>query len=289
MDRIKFDDLRLEPLLGSRIVVWQRWLWMVLFFTAFLLVIGRGYLPALVIGNAAWPEGCLLFLATGWILTSLARQLPLQNVLLTGCLLGGIPSLAMILNHYASIPFGPVVFSGRVPMVPGGIPLFGPLIWIVAILSSRGVARLALRPWRQGANYGFWLFGVTVALTLVFDLGLEFCCPRARLLDLVAHAHSVFLVWHAADKLSRLGDGDDSLAGLRHPRTDQQEAGEIPAGLRSPGDMGDGDVCVCAGGREGGLSTIDKIDSLLFLSINTPGPFLVRMLLSKAAAPAKRD
>jgi uncharacterized membrane protein len=180
MDRIKFEDLRLEPLAGSRIVVWQRWLWMILFVATFLVVIGRRYLPALVTGNAAWPEACLLFLAAGWILTSLARQLPLQNVLLAGCILGGIPSLAMILNHYASIPFGPVVFSGRVPMVPGGIPLFAPLIWIVAILSSRGVARLALRPWRQGGNYGFWLFGVTVALTLVFDLGLEFFAAHGR-------------------------------------------------------------------------------------------------------------
>jgi hypothetical protein len=174
MDRIKFDSLRLEPLSSSRLAVWLRWGWMVLFFAAFFIVIGRRFAHAMLPASAAWPESCLLFFAAGWILTSLARQLPLQNVLLASCILAGISSLAMILNHHALIPFGPVAFSQRVPMILPGLPLFSPLIPLVAIFSSRGVGRLLLRRWRQGANYGYWLFGVTVALTLLFDLGLEF-------------------------------------------------------------------------------------------------------------------
>jgi uncharacterized membrane protein len=43
----------------------------------------------------------------------------------------------------------------------------------VAILNSRGVARLILRPWRKNHSYGFWLIGVTAALTALFDLALE--------------------------------------------------------------------------------------------------------------------
>ena len=174
MDRIKFDNLRLEPLSGSRAVVWLRWLWIVLFFAAVVVVVGRRFGLVVLAANAAWPEGCLLFFAAGWVVTSLARQLPLQNVLLASCIIGGISSLAVIFNHYTMIPFGPVVVSERVPVIFHSLPLFSPLVWIVAILSSRGAARIALRPWRQGARYGYWLFGVTVALTLVFDLGLEY-------------------------------------------------------------------------------------------------------------------
>ena len=48
-----------------------------------------------------------------------------------------------------------------------------PFIWIVALLNSRGVARLILRPWRKLRVYGFWLIGLTTILTVLFDLGLE--------------------------------------------------------------------------------------------------------------------
>jgi hypothetical protein len=174
MDPIKFDSLRLEPLSSSRMAVWLRWFWMLLFFAAGVVVAGRRFAPGLVAGNASWPEGCLLFFATGWVVTSLARQLPLQNVLLASCLIGGISSLAVVLNHYTMIPFGPVVLSEQVPRAFDGLPLFSPLVWIVAILSSRGAARIVLQPRRQGPYYGYWLFGVTIALTLVFDLGLEY-------------------------------------------------------------------------------------------------------------------
>ena len=48
-----------------------------------------------------------------------------------------------------------------------------PFVWVVAVLNSRGVARLILRPWRKLRAYGFWLIGITVALTVLFDAGLE--------------------------------------------------------------------------------------------------------------------
>src|ERR1051326_7842663 len=37
----------------------------------------------------------------------------------------------------------------------------------------RGVGRLILRPWRKTRSYGFLLMGLTVALIVLFDLGLE--------------------------------------------------------------------------------------------------------------------
>jgi hypothetical protein len=180
MERIKFDSLRLEPLSSSRAAVGLRWVWMLLFFAAFLLVLGRRFTPLLVPGEGAWLEVCLLFFATGWTTTSLARQLPLQNVLLASGILAGVFALAVILNHFTQIPFGPVAFSKRVPLMFDSLPLFSPLIPVVAILSSRGVARLMLRPWRQGVHYGYWLFATAVVLTLVFDLGLEFFAAHQR-------------------------------------------------------------------------------------------------------------
>jgi uncharacterized membrane protein len=60
------------------------------------------------------------------------------------------------------------------------LPWFSPLLWVVAILSSRGVARLILRPWRKLRVYGFWLIGITAVLAVIFDLGLEVFATRVR-------------------------------------------------------------------------------------------------------------
>jgi uncharacterized membrane protein len=55
-----------------------------------------------------------------------------------------------------------------------------PLIWVVVLLNSRGVARLILRPWRKTRTYGFWLIGFTAALTLLFDLALDPFASRIK-------------------------------------------------------------------------------------------------------------
>ena len=60
------------------------------------------------------------------------------------------------------------------------LPWALPLIWIVAILNSRGVARLILRPWRKIRNYGFWLIGLTAVLTVLFDLALDPFAARVK-------------------------------------------------------------------------------------------------------------
>jgi len=48
-----------------------------------------------------------------------------------------------------------------------------PMVWLIALLASRGVARLVLRPWRSSSNYGYWLLGLSVLLVVFLDLGLE--------------------------------------------------------------------------------------------------------------------
>jgi uncharacterized membrane protein len=60
------------------------------------------------------------------------------------------------------------------------LPWAMPLIWVVAVLNSRGVVRLILRPWRKLRSYGFWLIGLTAALTMLFDLAFDPFASRVK-------------------------------------------------------------------------------------------------------------
>jgi uncharacterized membrane protein len=66
------------------------------------------------------------------------------------------------------------------------LPVVIPVLWLALILAARGVARLALRPWRKTRKYGFWMIGLTTVLVLWFDLGLEPFASRA----------ANFWLWH---------------------------------------------------------------------------------------------
>ena len=124
--------------------------------------------------HARWPEGALLGLATATTLIWLTRQLPGQNVLLASLVLL-IPYCAVeSLNSLLGIPFGPCVFGERIGrQLFNAVPWAVPVIWLVVLVNSRGVARLILSPWRQGRDYGWWLLGLSVSLTVLFDFGLQ--------------------------------------------------------------------------------------------------------------------
>jgi uncharacterized membrane protein len=120
---------------------------------------------------SGWLEAILILLATASTITALRRQLPLQNVFLAVfgiALIGGITSM---IGARTGIPFGPVTYEIE-PQI-SRLPWALPLLWVVIILNSRGVARLILRPWRKTKTYGFWLIGVTAALVVAFDFALE--------------------------------------------------------------------------------------------------------------------
>ena len=51
------------------------------------------------------------------------------------------------------------------------------LVWVAAILNSRGVAKLILRRWRDMRNYGYWLIGIATALAIVVLI------PWSRVVD----------------------------------------------------------------------------------------------------------
>ena len=124
--------------------------------------------------NARLLEALLLVLALTTTLVSLARTLPLQNVLWAAALIFLISELAQAVGDKTGIPFGLYFYTGNM-----GLQLFKvlpwpvPLLWIVVLLNSRGVAQLMLRPWRKMENYGYGVLGLTCLLAAAFDLALD--------------------------------------------------------------------------------------------------------------------
>jgi len=156
------------------------------FLTALLLAAGALVLtevwwPAQLPGKSGWPEAVLLLLASAGTIEALARHLPLQNVLYAASAIALAAGAVTWLDLKTGIPFGPFTIGDNAgPELFKAVPWALPLIWVVAILNSRGVARLILRPWRKTRAYGFWLIGGTAALTVLFDMALEPFASRVK-------------------------------------------------------------------------------------------------------------
>lgn len=133
------------------------------------VVLARPKLP----GAPNWTEAVLLLTATLAMVISLQRRLPLQNVLLAAGIIAFVGSLAHGICTVTSIPFGPMTFTAAGPPIVGDLSWAIPFLWITAVLTSRGVARLILRPWRKLRTYGFWWIGLTAFLTALLDFALE--------------------------------------------------------------------------------------------------------------------
>jgi uncharacterized membrane protein len=157
------------------------WLLTVVFAASFVLVVVMLFKPLKLPGNPGWPELLLLASGVACTITALAQRLPLQNVLLSVFLIAVLGGAVHALGAITGIPFGPFEFSENIgPQVFQTLPWAVPLIWILAVLNARGVARLILRPWRKINAYGFWIIGVTAALTLLFDFALEPFASRVK-------------------------------------------------------------------------------------------------------------
>ena len=149
--------------------------------STFLLAAAFLFTIATVKSDSNWPEALLLVLATIGTLIALARQLPVQNVLLAALVIASIGGAAHALGAITGIPFGPFTFgSGIGAQLFGTLPWVMPLFWVVAILNSRGVARLILRPWRKTRTYGFRLIGLTVVLMILLSLALDPFATRVK-------------------------------------------------------------------------------------------------------------
>jgi uncharacterized membrane protein len=152
-----------------------------LFLVQFMLVWSRLWLPWPLLGNARWPDGLLVVLTTATVLASLACELPGQNVMLASIVIAFIAGAVHTLGALTAIPFGPYVYTdhiGQQLFYP--LPWAVPMMWIALLLSSRGVARLMLRPWRNSPSYGFKLIGLTALLVVLLDVGLEPFATRVK-------------------------------------------------------------------------------------------------------------
>ncbi len=174
MNRVVLQDI---PLRGKALSGWASKVFRALFglfLLQFTLVWARLWLPGPIFGDARWPEGLLLVLTTATLIASLTRQLPGQNVMLASAIIALVGSAVQSLGALTAIPFGPYVYTDRFgQQLFYPLPWAVPLVWITVIFASRGVARLILRPWRKTSNYGFRLIGLTTALVVLLDFGLE--------------------------------------------------------------------------------------------------------------------
>jgi len=151
------------------------------FVVQFILVGLRLCLRAGLFGDVRWPEGLLVVLATGTTLAWLTRGLPGQNVMMASMIIAFIAGVVESVAALTGIPFGPFNYTENIGQeLFHPLPWAMPLVWIVIVLNARGVARLLLRPWRRGQNYGLWIIGVTSALVAVLDLGLEPYATRVK-------------------------------------------------------------------------------------------------------------
>jgi len=164
-----------------KITLWLHWLLTILFAAAFALVLVMLFKPLKLPGASGWPEASLLILGVACTVTALTRRLPLQNVLLAVCIIIVIGGAVHTLGALTDIPFGPFRFGPAIGSeIFQTLPWAVPLIWVIAVLNSRGVSRLILRPWRKVSGYGFWLMGLTAALTLLFDFAFDPFASRVR-------------------------------------------------------------------------------------------------------------
>jgi uncharacterized membrane protein len=145
-----------------------------LFLVQFVVVWVRLWAPSPGFWHGHWPEAILLITATAATLSSLARELPAQNVVLAGGLLAltglGLESF----NAAFGVPFGRMRFSPAAgPLLFGHVPWCMPFLWVMTLLSARGVARFLLAPIRTNPNCGFYVLGLTLLLVSGFHLSLQ--------------------------------------------------------------------------------------------------------------------
>lgn len=162
------------PVSGSKVTMWVHWPLTVLALVAFAVAFVSLWTSTRQPEKPEWPNALLISLATASTVVALLRRLPTQNVLWAALIIAVIGGAAHAVSELTDMPFGPFVFGPEAgPKLFKTLPWVVPLLWVFAILNSRGVARLILRPWRKTKTYGFWVIGFTTTLMMLFDFALD--------------------------------------------------------------------------------------------------------------------
>ena len=152
-----------------------------------------------------WLELVLPVLGCLSALGSLARRLPLQNLLAIGSLILFLSAGLVACGARSHIPFGPIRYAENAGfMLFGQVPLALPFWWAAILVSSRETARLILRPWRHSRSHGFRVVSLAAGLAVVTDLNWEPFAVELRHLwqwDTNAPAFS----WYSAPWVNFLG------------------------------------------------------------------------------------
>ena len=159
--------------LENKPAIFCHWVLAVLLALAFGLQIASFFLPLRFVSQSQL-DAALVLTAACSTLASLLRRLPLQNVLTVAFGVAAIGGGLAALGARTGLPFGPFVFGpGIGPVYYKSLSWVMPLIWVVVILNSRGVARLILRPWRKNKTYGYKVIGLTALLVLLFAVAFD--------------------------------------------------------------------------------------------------------------------
>ena len=181
MKRVVFRDMPLRVDRSAGLARIARRVLLGLFIAQWMLVCARVCLARPPFGEANWPEGLLLVLAAAATFAGMGRELPLQNVFLSGFIITLLSGAVVSLGAVTGVPFGPLAFGksfGQQFFYP--LPWAALFVWMVVLLNARGVARLLLRAHRAAPGYGLWLMGGTALLAVAFDLGLEPFATRVK-------------------------------------------------------------------------------------------------------------
>ena len=153
--------------------------------------------------DARWPDVLLLVLVVAATLTALARELPLQNVLLSATIILLLSSVIEILGMLTPLPIGLHVYQGSMEQSLGWGT--GPMVWLALLLNGRAVARRLLRHEEPGPNHGFRVLAVAALLVSLFTLGLQ---PFAMTRGYWGWGSTTIgLEWHHAPWVAFLGRG----------------------------------------------------------------------------------
>jgi hypothetical protein len=113
----------------------------------------------------------VLFLATIASLIALNQRLPLQNVIVLTVVIALFSGTALLTASALKVSIVPPVANKNFSHLPAWT---APLLWTIALVNARGIAKLLLHPLRKINNYGLVLIALSSLLVASLNLCSEF-------------------------------------------------------------------------------------------------------------------